>query len=189
MTNIQINTAAYAVPLLHAAKYPSSSICGALLGKVTNSELQITKAVPFFHHWTTLTPMLEVALQQTEIYAQKNDLKIVGWYHANEVINDHSLPERAVQVVEIIRKQFEKCLVLLIDNKAFTKLDEKAFIPYSHTNNHWKKGNSQLTLTQPQETFSKTRDLITSSTYQKLHDFDEALENTDLDWLNSDEFI
>jgi hypothetical protein len=41
-------------------------------------------------------------------------LKIVGWYHANEVVNDHSLPERAVQVVEIIRKQFEKCLVLLV---------------------------------------------------------------------------
>lgn len=64
MSDIQLSVSAYTVPLLHAAKYTSFSVCGALLGKIENSKLQITKAIPFFHHWTTLTPMLEVALQQ-----------------------------------------------------------------------------------------------------------------------------
>jgi hypothetical protein len=62
----QVN--AYAIPLLHAAKYPASAVCGVLLGKSN----QITTAVPFFHHWTTVTPMLEVALQQVNLfYTQK----------------------------------------------------------------------------------------------------------------------
>lgn len=53
---------AYAIPLLHAAKYPAFDVCGVLLGKAG----QVTTAVPFFHHWTTVTPMLEVALQQVK---------------------------------------------------------------------------------------------------------------------------
>ncbi|CAO3677566.1 unnamed protein product [Rhizopus stolonifer] len=77
-------------------------------------KLQITKAIPFFHHWTTLTPMLEVALQQTELYAQENNLKIVGWYHANENVHDVGLPERTIRVAEIIKKYFEKSVILLV---------------------------------------------------------------------------
>lgn len=60
------------------------------------------------------------------------------------------------------------------------------------TNNQWKKVhdafkvNSSVTVSQPEETYSKSRELINLSAYQKLHDFDEALENVQLDWLNND---
>jgi hypothetical protein len=64
MASYQVDGRAYSIPLLHASKYPASDVCGALLGKVTQNGLEIKTAVPFFHHWTTLTPMLEVALQQ-----------------------------------------------------------------------------------------------------------------------------
>lgn len=60
MSSYKSQVNAYAIPLLHAAKYPASDVCGVLLGK----ENEITTSVPFFHHWTTVTPMLEVALQQ-----------------------------------------------------------------------------------------------------------------------------
>lgn len=55
---------AFTVPLLHAAKYPSSAVCGVLLGTNTTHGIQVETAIPFFHHWTTVTPMLEVALKQ-----------------------------------------------------------------------------------------------------------------------------
>lgn len=63
MSNNKVDVHAYAIPLLHAAKYPSSAVCGVLLGTNTTDGLQVKTAVPFFHHWTTLTPMLEVALK------------------------------------------------------------------------------------------------------------------------------
>lgn len=64
MSKNQVNTHAYAIPLLHAAKFPSSVVCGVLLGKNTADGIQVQSAVPYFHHWTTVTPMLEVALKQ-----------------------------------------------------------------------------------------------------------------------------
>jgi hypothetical protein len=66
---VQNNTVylhAYAIPLLHAAKYPSSDVCGVLLGKNTADGLKVETAIPFFHHWTAVTPMLEVALKQVQ---------------------------------------------------------------------------------------------------------------------------
>lgn len=68
MTSIQLDVSAHAIPLLHAAKYPAYNVCGVLLGKANGSNLHITKAIPFFHHWITLSPMLEVALRQVRIY-------------------------------------------------------------------------------------------------------------------------
>jgi hypothetical protein len=38
------------------------------------------------------------------LYAKKNDLNIVGWYHANARLDDNSVPERALKVVETIKK-------------------------------------------------------------------------------------
>lgn len=66
---VQTNTVdlhAYAIPLLHAAKYPSSNVCGVLLGQNTADGLLVKTAIPFFHHWTTVTPMLEIALKQVQ---------------------------------------------------------------------------------------------------------------------------
>lgn len=66
MSNNKVDVHAYAIPLLHAAKYPASAVCGTLLGTKTADGLHIKTAVPYFHHWTTVTPMLEVALRQVE---------------------------------------------------------------------------------------------------------------------------
>jgi hypothetical protein len=68
MVDNKVDLNAYAIPLLHAAKYPASAVCGVLLGKNTSDGSVIKSAVPFFHHWTTVTPMLEVALKQVRKY-------------------------------------------------------------------------------------------------------------------------
>lgn len=71
MVNNEVDLHAYAIPLLHAAKYPGSAVCGVLLGHNTSNGSEIKSAVPFFHHWTTVTPMLEVALKQVRKLKQK----------------------------------------------------------------------------------------------------------------------
>lgn len=70
MVKYSVSDRAYTLPLLHAARYPSSEVCGVLLAESSSADretIDITKAVPLFHHWTTMSPMLEVALQQVAI--------------------------------------------------------------------------------------------------------------------------
>lgn len=54
---------AYLKPLAHATKYPTGPVNGVFLAE-TNSTHLVVDAVPLFHFWGTLTPMLEVAMTQ-----------------------------------------------------------------------------------------------------------------------------
>ncbi|KAG2194679.1 hypothetical protein INT47_013054 [Mucor saturninus] len=193
MSKVQVQ--AYTIPLLHAAKYPSSAVCGVLLGTNTPDGVQVNTAVPFFHHWTTVTPMLEVALKQTDIYAKQNSLSIVGWYQANASAEDNALPERAIKVGETIRKNNgNKALIFLLDNKQFSELNESAITPFVFTENQWRKVKEafqgpEVRLVEEEETISKARELFSSSAYTRLHDFDEHVENVSLDWLNTSKLV
>ncbi|KAG2229383.1 hypothetical protein INT48_002786 [Thamnidium elegans] len=181
MSNTKVDVHAYAVPLLHAAKYPSSAVCGVLLGTNTTDGLQVETAVPFFHHWTTLTPMLEVALKQTEIYAKKNNLVIVGCYYSNARTEDNVLPDRAIKLAETIKKNNgDKAIIFLVNNKQFSKLeqDESAITVKEPFN------SEEVSLIQ-KDTYSKVRGLFSSSAYNRVYDFDEHVENVSLDWLSS----
>ena len=59
--------------LLHAAKYPSASINGVLLGREAprasdgEAAIHIVDAIPLFHSFLTLAPSLETALLQVWI--------------------------------------------------------------------------------------------------------------------------
>jgi hypothetical protein len=59
-----ISHKAYLKPLLHAAKYPTTAVNGVLLAE--QGSTKVVDAVPFFHFWSTLTPMLEVAMTQVK---------------------------------------------------------------------------------------------------------------------------
>jgi hypothetical protein len=50
--------------LLHAAKHPSSSVNGVLLGTASGGGVHVTDAVPLFHNSLTLADSTEVALVQ-----------------------------------------------------------------------------------------------------------------------------
>ncbi|KAI7866766.1 hypothetical protein BDF14DRAFT_1809742 [Spinellus fusiger] len=118
-----VSTGAYAVPLLHAAKYPAATVCGVLLGKTDGSKVHVVSALPFFHHWTALTPMLEVALQQAEAYAAHQGLVIVGWYQANKRADDMTLHENAVRVCQTIQNNTQHAIAFVIDNRQLVHLD------------------------------------------------------------------
>ncbi|CAG8433504.1 6721_t:CDS:2 [Ambispora gerdemannii] len=114
-----ISTKAYQKIILHAVKHPFTTVNGVLLGKYSagnSEEVTVTDAIPLFHHWTTLTPMLEVGLQQVDIYAAHHKIRIVGYYHANENINDKSLPAFGSKIVSKIRESFTDAIALIIQN-------------------------------------------------------------------------
>ncbi|KAI8376271.1 uncharacterized protein BYT42DRAFT_573999 [Radiomyces spectabilis] len=189
MTNVTFS--AYALPLLHAAKYPWAEVCGVLLGKLgATGVTDVTHAIPFFHHWTSQTPMLEVALQQAELYAKQKDLTIVGWYQANEREDDKSLHANAIRVADTIRRNSQHALIFLIRNEKLANLEknEGAITPYIYKEQQWRPVSQAFTPGNEfkftyDETFAKLRGLMSGAVYTKVNDFDEHLENVSLDWL------
>jgi hypothetical protein len=56
---------AYYKLFFHAAKHPHRLVNGVLLGKVeltSPTRVLIVDAIPLLHHWTSLSPMMEIGL-------------------------------------------------------------------------------------------------------------------------------
>jgi hypothetical protein len=73
--------------LLHAAKFPSCAVGGALLGPAakgaTTATTTITAAVPLFHHPIAgMAACVEAGFAQVEALAASRGEAIVGYYHA-----------------------------------------------------------------------------------------------------------
>ncbi|KAI9016411.1 hypothetical protein CLU79DRAFT_706805 [Phycomyces nitens] len=176
----KVSPRAYALPILHAAKHSASTVCGVLLGKVDAQEVQVISAIPFFHHWTALTPMLETALQQTEIYASRNDLKIVGWYQANEHDDDVTVHENAIKVTDLIRQRIPQAIIFIVSHPGINYRCENQW--RAHKIAFTKESNIEFTY---EETVPKVRGLFSTSAYNKVIDFDDHLEDVSLDWFTS----
>ena len=55
---------AYYKMFFHAAKHPHKSVNGVLVGTQDHagSAIEIADAIPLLHHWTSLSPMMEIGL-------------------------------------------------------------------------------------------------------------------------------
>jgi hypothetical protein len=68
---------AYLTVLLHAAKYPSCTVCGVLLGQSTAGGVTVNTAVPLFHLSMLLAPCVETALSQVRASASGSEIGVV----------------------------------------------------------------------------------------------------------------
>ena len=66
MVSYTVSHLAYIKVTLHAAKYPHKQVNGVLLGNTTGSagqaQVEVTNAIPLLHHWTSLSPSMEIGL-------------------------------------------------------------------------------------------------------------------------------
>ena len=63
MSSYLLAPPAYLKIFFHAAKHPHQPVNGVLLGKQSASGIvTIEDAVPLLHHWTSLSPMMEIGL-------------------------------------------------------------------------------------------------------------------------------
>lgn len=62
--NCHLNDLAYTKVICHALKYPDRTVNGLLLGRrpAPDAPIEIVDAVPLQHHWTNLSPTMEVGL-------------------------------------------------------------------------------------------------------------------------------
>jgi Uncharacterised protein family (UPF0172) len=62
MGTYTLNNTAYIKLVLHAAKHPHAPVNGVLLGVKSGNDVSIVDTVPLLHHWTSLSPMMEIGL-------------------------------------------------------------------------------------------------------------------------------
>ena len=63
MSSYLLAPSAYLKIFFHAAKHPHKPVNGVLLGKQpVGGIVTIEDAIPLLHHWTSLSPMMEIGL-------------------------------------------------------------------------------------------------------------------------------
>lgn len=62
MVSYSLSEDAYLKIFFHAAKHPHLPVNGVLLGRRTSDTVVIEDVIPLLHHWTSLSPMMEIGL-------------------------------------------------------------------------------------------------------------------------------
>jgi len=186
---LHISTRAYSKILLHACKYPHKAINGVLIGQEAPepNEVVVTDSVPLFHLTLGLTPMLEVALSQVDAFCRTNGLQIVGYYQANENLNDNSPDWISYKMAEKISERFPHGVLMMIDNnKMGIECAEKACKCQYLQETKWKEINDkEIYLEGGEMTLGVASDLLQGKAHQSLIDFDNHLDDISQDWFNT----
>lgn len=86
----EVSAIAYSKIILHAAKYPHSTVRGFLLGKRIGDKENppiVVDSIPALHS-SLLNSPIEILLMTLDTYCSDHKLQIVGLYYANERVND-----------------------------------------------------------------------------------------------------
>lgn len=107
---------AYVLPLLHAAKNLSSTCLGVLLGRAPSTgeaETIIEDVIPLIHHYTSLSPMTEAALEMVDVYAKEKGLIVAGVYiaHAGE---ERELDRVGERILDLLKSSHEGAFGLVV---------------------------------------------------------------------------
>ncbi|KAF9457438.1 hypothetical protein BDZ94DRAFT_1285275 [Collybia nuda] len=200
MSSYTISSQAYFKIFFHAAKHPHKAVNGVLLGNLANGTVSIDDAVPLLHHWTSLSPMMEIGLDLAGQYADSVGMKLVGYYQASERLDDTTLVPVGEKVVSRIRAGFAQAVAFVIDGEKIGT-DDAALIPYISASSvsPWRpfsgemppfsSQSSQFRLASsdlPARAVEFVRD---EHRHQKFGDFDDHLENVSIDWLRNKECL
>jgi guanine deaminase len=78
---------AYLKLIFHAAKHPHLPVNGVLLGKLSSPEtVVIEDAIPLLHHWTSLSPMMEISLDLVSAFPQFTFGLMTGYLRSHELM-------------------------------------------------------------------------------------------------------
>merc|ERR1711957_784318 len=185
---MRITESAYTTIALHALKYTDCAICGVLVGQPDN----IVRAIPLLHGQVSLSPMLEVAFAQVEAMVEEEGHgEIVGYYQANSHYLDETLSDSAQRVANKIRSFCADACMLIVRNSALGGIvndPSKLFAVYQWEpkGKEWKHG---LVLEAPENVGAPIMQAFAAKKHIEIADFDDHLEQPNLDWLHNDECV
>ena len=177
-----LDGSAYAVLFMHCAKYPHRTVNGLLLGTANNDSVSVRETLPLFHSSLALAPMLEAALLLADEYCSTRDLKIVGYYQANEVVDDIELGSFGKKIADKIRSQAPQAAVLLLDGAKMRPTP--ADLRLVALSADGKRGTAP-TLADAEASLAKLDAALAKGLQHELVDFDVHLDSPASDWLGN----
>ncbi|KAF9518539.1 hypothetical protein BS47DRAFT_1325296 [Hydnum rufescens UP504] len=194
MGTYTLNNTAYIKLVLHAAKHPHAPVNGVLLGVKSGNDVSIVDTVPLLHHWTSLSPMMEIGLDLARSHAEERHLKIVGYYQATERPNDPVLVPVGEKVSAVIKEGFENAFALVIDGSSLGSGDP-ALIPHLPSTSkgvtEWlpqtpiSGSTGQFCLADPASPSVALEAVRVQGLHHQFGDFDDHLEDVTIDWLRN----
>ncbi|XP_029807984.1 ER membrane protein complex subunit 9 [Suricata suricatta] len=188
MGEVEISARAYVKMCLHAARYPHAAVNGLLLAPAPRSGecLCLTDCVPLFHSHLALSVMLEVALNQVDVWGAQAGLVVAGYYHANAALDDQSPGPLALKIAGRIAEFFPDAVLIMLDNQ---KLVSQPHVPpVIVLENHglrWVPKDKNLVMWRDwEESRQMVGALLEGRAHQHLVDFDCHLDDIRQDWTN-----
>ncbi|XP_021963678.1 ER membrane protein complex subunit 8 [Folsomia candida] len=183
--------------ILHVTKYPQNPVNGLLIRKKLKGspedqpqgprKLVIQDAIPLLHLCKYTTPMMEIALAQTEQFCKGAGYEIVGYYQANESLKDNTPDFVACRIAEKLAELNQNVLIVMVNNEQLnSNLECAPFNLYQRIDGKLKAKESRIHL-QPDEdgALSTVSALIQAKVYRSLIDFDNHMEDISLNyWVN-----
>lgn len=199
---VSLSERAYVKLALHAAKHPTRDALGALVGRVKGEDLEVTDALPMTHTPLSVTPTVEIALEQFAHHAcLDGDQNLVGLYVANERLGNVGLGPNVCVVADVIRNAApnKNAIALVVDaeklNDALLTETESTTEPKNHglilmrrigDGSTWETvgGQSGVVVVEPSATRSAKALFASPDALRSLVDFDDHLDDPARDWRN-----
>ncbi|KAL8177182.1 UNVERIFIED_CONTAM: ER membrane protein complex subunit 9 [Gekko kuhli] len=190
---IEICARAYVKMCLHAARYPHTAVNGLLLAQKCRATvagqadcLCVTDCIPLFHSNLSLTVMLEVALNQIDLWSAESDLLLAGYYQANSGIDDKSPSPLAQKTAGRIAELYDDAVLIMLDNRKFTANPRvPPIIVLEQKDRQWVPKDKNLIMWRDWESSRHIcKSLLEAKAYTQLVDFDVHLDDIREDWTN-----
>ncbi|WVQ72117.1 hypothetical protein IAR50_001662 [Cryptococcus sp. DSM 104548] len=193
-----ISPLAYALPILHAAAHPSSTVLGLFLSTSSpgDKEQVISHAVPVLHNYSSLSMVMEAALALVEESkkGKGKGKRMVGVYVARDDGEEGlgGLGRAGERILAALREKWDGAFGLVLDN-ARLGAGQFAYIPYLPAASGSKAITSPPSPSAPLP-FVISSEAVPAQVLQlvrekKVHrdvrDFDDHLEDSSFDWLDN----
>ena len=189
--SITLNSNAYYKIMLHCLKHLTSDCYGFLLGKKESNKYIVTNAVPLTHD-KVFGPSFKIAVSMIKNFLPNE--KIIGFYEnliVNQMKEDGAISHHSSYICEIINKNSKiNPIFFQIYSRDSGKKGEN--IKYLEDEIFFKEFvlNEEVfsfvdNKKESDEEFNTLKKLCKNNRQQEIIDFDDHLENPNLDWRNT----
>ncbi|PRP79948.1 hypothetical protein PROFUN_05924 [Planoprotostelium fungivorum] len=161
----------------HGYQHPDQNIFGVLLGRKSDNNVNVTRAIPLYHGRVFLNLYIEMGLTMVEEHAKSQDEQIVGSYFLSES-GAAAIPSTVSPFCEVIKTQFPQAITLTLDS-------EKS---YSSSSSHlvmrgYQHDKSTKEIPQNQISYKGEAPVTSMIERAETADFLDHMEDTNKPWL------
>ena len=193
---VSVTERAYVKLVLHSLKHPTRDVFGVLVGRTVGvGDLEVTDVLPMLHSTISVTPSVEIALEQFGLHAELSvGQHLVGVYAANERLGDLQLGHNQAKVADVVKGNApgKNAVVFVVDSEKINQALELNGGPHvlqmlikDGESTKWDLVGSQSGhIALAGGATATLAKMATDDAIKKVTDFDDHLDDPGLDWRN-----